>query len=287
MDVFYDKIFMQEISPEDFKKLSDAIYRYCGINLPENKKNLLEGRVRKRIKQLGLGSFENYVNYVFSPEGLENEITPLIDVITTNKTDFFRENMHYDFLVNTALPELEAGKKNDFVLDNANVWSAGCSTGEEPYTLAMILSEYAEVNRGFTFTLFASDISTEALKHAVTGVYEYDKIEVISSEMKKKYLMKHKNPEKKIVKIVPELQRLVRFERINFMDSVYNLPHKMDIVFCRNVLIYFDKATQEKVIRNIANNLNPGGFLFLGHSESTMGMKLPIERVASTIYRKK
>lgn len=286
MDELFHNIYRQEISLDDFKKLSEAIYKFSGIHLPEGKRNLVEGRIRKRIKSLGLNTFQEYVNYLFSDSGLEHELTPLIDVVTTNKTDFFRENAHFEFMVSTALPELEKKNKEACKLNSINIWSAGCSTGEEPYTMAIVLNEYAEKNRGFRYSVYASDISTEVLKIASLGIYEYEKIEVMSNELKKKYLLKSKNPENQIVRIAPEIRAMVRFSRINLMEEDYNFAEKMDMVFCRNVLIYFDKPTQEKVIRNLASNMNEGGFLFLGHSETTMGMKLPVERVASTIYRK-
>lgn len=286
MDELFHNIYRQEISLDDFKKLSEAIYKFSGIHLPEGKRNLVEGRIRKRIKILELNTFQEYVNYLFSNSGLEHELTPLIDVVTTNKTDFFRENAHFEFMVSTALPELEKKNKTACKLNSINIWSAGCSTGEEPYTMAIVLNEYAEKNKGFRYSVFASDISTEVLKIASLGIYEYEKIEMMSNELKKKYLLKSKNPENQVVRIAPEIRSMVRFARINFIDEDYNLPNKMDMVFCRNVLIYFDKPTQEKVIRNLASNMNEGGFLFLGHSETTMGMNLSVERVASTIYRK-
>lgn len=284
--VMFNDIYRQEISLEDFRKLSDAIYKYSGIHLPEGKRNLVEGRIRKRIVLLQLESFQEYVQYLFSENGLANELTPLIDVVTTNKTDFFRENAHFEYLVNSALPDLVNQHKEKFKLDEIRIWSAGCSTGEEPYTMVIVLNEYAQRNPGFRFSVLASDISTEVLKAASEGVFEYEKIEEIPIELKRKYFLKSKNPEKKIVKFIAEFRAMVEFLRINLIDDSYALPHMMDVVFCRNVLIYFDKKTQEKVIRNLLANMNKGGYLFLGHSESTLGMKLPIERAASTIYRK-
>ncbi len=286
MPVIFNDIYRQEISLDDFRKLSEAIYKYSGIHLPEAKRNLVEGRIRKRIVSLNLDSFQEYVRYLFSENGLENELTPLIDVVTTNKTDFFRENAHFEYLVNNALPALDRMYKEKFKLNEIRVWSAGCSTGEEPYTMVIVLNEYADKNPGFRFSVFASDISTEVLKSASDGVYEYEKIEEIPVELKRKYFLKSKNPQQKLVRVISEYREMVEFARINLIDENYFLPAKMDIVFCRNVLIYFDKKTQEKVIRNLLENMNTGGYLFLGHSESTMGMKLPIERAASTIYRK-
>ena len=207
---------------------------------------MLKGESEKEYKTLQLNSFQDYVNYLFSETGLTKELTPLIDVITTNKTDFFRENVHFEYLVNSALPELLQKNKEQFLIKEIKVWSAGCSTGEEPYTMAIVLSEFAEKNPGFVFSIYASDISTEVLKTASAGVYDYEKIETVSEVLKKKYFLKSKSSEKKLVKVIPELQSFVKFARINLIHEKYPLPDLMDVVFCRNVLIYFDKKNSGK-----------------------------------------
>jgi chemotaxis protein methyltransferase CheR len=286
MDLDYNNIFKQEISANDFDRLRNEIYRICGINLADTKKILLEGRIRKRVRHLGFESFGEYVDYLFSQNGFEEELTPLIDVITTNKTDFFREPAHFEYLEQTALPILLDIPKESLKYKNINIWSAGCSSGEEPYTLAIVMSEFIERYPECKFTIYASDISTNMLKTASLGIYEEEKVEVISEALKKKYLLRSKNPEKKAIRIAPEIRALVRFFKINLMDEEYKLGETMDAIFCRNVLIYFDKRTQEKVIGKLARKLNKGGYLFLGHSETIMGMTLPLERAASTVYRK-
>ena len=265
----------------EFNLLSTEIYNLCGIQLPETKISLIEGRVRKRIKALGLKSFREYIDYWNSSKGKEQELIPLINAITTNKTDFFREKTHFDYLLETVLEEYEANPGANFT-----VWSAGCSSGEEPYTLAMLLKEYFENRKNHLFTIYASDISTDVLNIAIDGVYSADNVEVIPYNLKKKYLLKSKNHEQKEVRICPEIRRLVNFTRINFMEDDYKIPGSIDVVFCRNVLIYFDKYTQEKVLGKIAGKMKNGGYLFLGHSETILGMNLPFERVAATIYKK-
>jgi chemotaxis protein methyltransferase CheR len=279
-------IYSQQISDEDFIRLSKTIYNICGILLPESKKVLVEGRVRKRVKETGLPSYQAYMKYLFTETGKEKELIPLIDMITTNKTDFYRENAHFEFLVETALPLLISVIKNSHKNPFMQFWSAGCSTGEEPYTLAIILNEYFARFRDFQFQIHASDISTDVLKKAALGIFEYEKIDVIPEQLKIKYLLKSKDPEKKIVRFVSEIRRQINFSRINLMDQNYDMPDLLDVVFCRNVLIYFDKQTQEAVIRKLAGKMKTGGYLFLGHSESIMGMKVPLERAASTIYVK-
>lgn len=269
------------LTPGEFNKLSAEIFRICGIQLPDSKISLVEGRVRRRVKALGLASFGQYIEYLFSDAGAAKELTPLIDAVTTNKTDFFREKAHFDYLVNTVLPELDPFQRSNF-----SVWSAGCSTGEEPYTLAFILNEYFTPARATQFTIYASDISMDVLKRATEGVYPAESAEVIPLELKKKYLLKSKNSDSQLVRICPEVRRQVNFIYLNFMSGEYDVPGNLDAVFCRNVLIYFNKGVQEQVLSRICEKIRSGGYLFLGHSESVMGMSLPLERVAATIYRK-
>lgn len=265
----------------EFNKLSTEISKLCGIKLPESKRVMVEGRLRRRVKILGLETFEEYVKYLFSATGVKHELVPMIDAITTNKTDFFRENAHFEFLKSRVLPEAEKLQRSNFL-----AWSAGCSTGEEPYTLAIVLSECFERSKKNSFSIFASDISTEALSKATDAIYSLECIEVIPMDLKKKYLRKCKDPAKPQARVCPEIRSLVNFSRVNLIGDEYDVPGDLDVVFCRNVLIYFDKATQEKVLGRISAKLRTGGYLFLGHSESILGMHLPLERAAMTVYKK-
>jgi chemotaxis protein methyltransferase CheR len=286
MEEQVNNIYKQEMTKDDFTRLSNSIYRICGISLPEVKKTLIEGRIRKRMKQLEIKTYNSYINYLFSDSGTQNEIIPFIDSVTTNKTDFFRESVHFDYLTDTILPELTKLDKKKGWKKPLLFWSAGCSTGEEPYTLAIVLNEFRNINCDYQFEIFASDISTEVLSKASMGIFEMEKTDVIPIELKKKYLLKSKDPIKPMVRFISELRNQIQFLRINFMDDNYDLPDNLDIVFCRNVLIYFDKTTQEKVLKKIIHKMRSGGYLFLGHSETIMGMELTLKRVASTIYRK-
>ncbi|MBI2419650.1 MAG: chemotaxis protein CheR [Ignavibacteriales bacterium] len=265
----------------EFNRLSTEINKLCGIKLPDSKLVMVEGRLRRRVKVLGLETFEEYVKYLFSETGAKHEMVPLIDAITTNKTDFFRENAHFEFLRSAVLPEVEKLQRNIFL-----AWSAGCSTGEEPYSLAIVLSEYFEKSKMHSFSIFASDISTEALNKAIDAIYSLECIEVIPMDLKKKYLMKYKDPAKPQARVCPGIRSLVNFSRVNLIEDEYDVPGDLDVVFCRNVLIYFDKATQEKVLGRISAKLRTGGYLFLGHSESILGMNLPLKRAAMTVYKK-
>ena len=280
METAANSLYKQEMNDSEFRRLSDIIYRTSGICLPDVKKVLVEGRIRKRIKMLGFESFGSYMEYLFSDRGMTEELIPLIDVVTTNKTDFFREIQHFDFLTETVLPGLSAGRRN------INIWSAGCSTGEEPYTMAIVFNEFFGSANDYRYQIFASDISTEVLQKAYAGVYEEEKTEPVPPALLKKYFMRSKDPSKKILRVVPELRKKINFFRINLLEDLSELPCTMDIIFCRNVIIYFDKQTQFKVLSNLLSKLNPGGYLFLGHSETLMGVDLPVERAASTVYRK-
>jgi len=268
------------MSNKDFTRLREFIYTECGINIVDSKKTMLEARLQKRLRKLNLRSFSLYCDYLFSTEGIQEELTDMIDHVTTNKTDFFREPAHFDYLSRTALPDLARIRKNILI------WSAGCSSGEEPYTLAMVLSEFANNKRGFNFQILATDISTRVLDKAKLAIYDEERINPVSPDMRRRYLLRNKDRTKKLYRIVPTLREQVEFRRLNFMDNDFGFREKMDIIFCRNVIIYFDKQTQEKLLTKFCKNLSRDGYLFMGHSETLFGMNVPLIQVAPTIYRR-
>jgi len=274
------------ISERDFSRFSQLIYEVCGIRMPLHKRSMLEARLRKRLRTLGLPSYEEYRDYIFSHEGMVEELTNMIDVVTTNKTDFFREPRHFDFLTETALPELIAtsGAGVDRPL---RVWSAGCSSGEEPYTLAMVLEEFPIVGSKLRYQILATDVSTQVLEKAVLGVYHRDKIEPVPLPLRRKYLLKSRQKEDPRVRINPELRAKVQFRHLNFMDEHYAVNDPQDVIFCRNVIIYFDRPTQEKFLSRLCRCLAPGGYLMMGHSETLSGMTLPVTQLAPAVYRKR
>ena len=269
------------MSAEDFKRFSSFIERELGIKMPATKQVMLESRLSRRLRSHGFSNYRQYVDFVFSDEGGRTELIHMIDAVTTNKTDFFREADHFDFLLNTLLPKARTVRGEPF-----RVWSAGCSTGEEPYNLAMVLEEHRRAYPDFDFTVLATDISTQVLSTALNAVYELEKVAVVPMEYKKRYLLKSKDPARKIVRIRPELRRRIDFGRLNFMDEDFGLQSRFDVIFCRNVIIYFDRPTQERLIRKFYDHLKVGGSLFLGHSETMTGMSVPFRSVAPTIYRK-
>lgn len=271
------------MTDSDFSQMSEFIHTVCGIKLLPAKKTMLEGRLRKRMRALGIGSFDAYCKYLMSTQGLEAEAVHMVDVVTTNKTDFFRESDHFEFLVGSALPELARSRKPGHTV---KIWSAGCSSGEEPYTLAMVLNEYARAYPEFRFSLLATDISTRVLEAARQAIYHHDRIEPVPMALRKRYLLRSRDKSKKLVRIVPEVRSQVSFRRLNLKDPDYHIRESMDVIFCRNVLIYFDKEMQEKVLRQFCRHLHTGGFLFTGHSETIQGMNLPVVPATTTVYRR-
>ncbi len=273
------------LSKKNFLKLQDLVEGTLGIKMPATKQMMLEARLRKRLKVLNMNSYSEYCEFLFSQEGQASELIPMLDITTTNKTEFFREPQHFDFLNNLGLNEIV----NNFQITSNHklrVWSAGCSSGEEPYTLAIVLSDFAAGKRNFDFSILASDISTKVLSEAQRGIYELERVNAIEYEMKKKYLLRSKDPNKLLVRIVPELRQRIDFQRINLItDDFYN-QDKFHIIFCRNVMIYFDKENQKKLVEKFYNVLEKGGYLFIGHSETLLTVDLPLVQRAPSVYQK-
>ena len=278
-------IYKAVMTADDFKRLSTFIYKEYGIKMPEIKKTMLQSRLHKRLRELNMLSYKDYVEYLFSKEGQQSEVIHMIDMVSTNKTDFFREPVHFDYLHSDVLPELLMGEKPNRLI---KLWSAGCSSGEEPYTIAISLSEFAVLNPGllFDFNIFATDISTRMLRTAAEAIYKEQRVEMLPINLKKRYLLRSKDRSNPTVRIIPDLRRRISFNRLNFMDNHYNVPENFDIIFCRNVLIYFDRETQEKVINKLCSKLRPNGFFFLGHSESITNFDVPLRQLKPTIFRK-
>jgi chemotaxis protein methyltransferase CheR len=279
--------FSAKLSSREFKQLSRMIHEQFGIQMPPEKKVMLESRLRKRLKTLGMDTFKEYCTYLFSDEGMQLELVHMVDVVTTNKTDFFREAQHFDYLVNHALPDLIL-KYGTGIRRELAVWSAGCSSGEEPYTLSMVFSEFGKHYPGIRFDYFilATDLSTRVLKKASQAIYRMDQVRDVPMIYKKQYLLRSKKKNEALVRIVPELRERVRFRRLNFMDNDFQMREPMDLIFFRNVMIYFDRATQKRLIDKFYQLLVPGGFLFLGHSESISGYATPFQQVAPSVYRR-
>lgn len=272
------------LTDTEFNKLARFIFEEYGIKMPLEKKVMLQSRLQKRLRHLNMTTFKEYIEYVFNKEGKGEEVIHMIDVVSTNKTDFYREADHFEFLKEEALPDLCEG--NDFYRP-IKIWSAGCSSGEEPYTLAFTLSDYQEKEPRMDYTILGTDISSRILRQANDAIYKEEKTTIIPMPVKKKYLLKSKDRGNPTVRVKAEIRKKVSFQRLNFMDESYAVPDTYDLIFCRNVLIYFSREVQELVINKLCQKLRPGGYFFLGHSESITNMNVPLDRVKPTIFKRK
>jgi len=271
-----------ELSDSDFKRLSKFIYDNYGINLYPQKKVLVVSRLQKRLAKLGMKSYTEYCDYVLSNENGQKEAVHMIDRISTNKTDFFREADHFDYLGGSMLQEYLTETKKDRI----KLWSAGCSSGEEPYTIAMVLNEFKANNSPFNFDIYASDISTTVLKKANKAIYPTSDLAQIPNNYKNKYLLKSKDSSKQQIRIAPNIRNKVKLFRYNLLSDKTPFNQPLDIIFCRNTLIYFDRETQQKVVSNLIDELSEGGYLFLGHSESLINMGFSLKHVFPSVYKK-
>lgn len=271
----------EALSAQNFRRLSEFINGYSGIKMPASKLTMLEGRLRRRLRSTGIASLNDYCRHLFDEGGLDSEIVHLIDAVTTNKTDFFREPAHFEFLERHGLPALAQEGRRRF-----KAWSAACSIGAEPYTLAMVLDEFCAASREGDYSILGTDLSTQVLEQAVQGVFAESMIEPVSIARRKRYVMQAKDRSRGHVRIAPRLRSKIAFGRLNLMDEHYPVGADMDLLFCRNILIYFDKPTQSKVLTRLCDHLRPGGYLFLGHSETLNGIDLPVRQIANTIFQR-
>ena len=274
------------LSDNEFRRFSDFIYQQAGISLPRAKRTMLSVRLNKRLKALGIPTYREYFDYVTSRRGRKEELVQMINVVSTNKTDFFREEKHFNFLSSEVLPKLCSG--GGVASDrNLNVWSAGCSSGEEPYTLAMVLEDFFEKKKAGSYTVLATDISTRVLSIAEKAVYPDEVIKPVPQKLKQKYLMRGKGKQAGYVRVVPELRKPVTFKRLNLIEGRnFGMKKMMDVIFCRNVIIYFDRPTQIRLFEKFYHQLTPGGYLFIGHSETLHGINDRFVPVSVAVYMK-
>jgi len=283
-------LYATGLSQGEFGALAALIQERSGIHLVPSKKGLLEGRIRRRLIALGLSSFSAYCARVLGPQAAEDEIARMIDAVTTNKTDFFREPAHFPFLTDVALPGLLAASGASSPLQGAapaiTLWSAACSSGEEVYTLAMVLAEALRAGQRFRYTILGTDICREVLDTAKRAIYPETCVAPVPLALRERYLLRSKSREEGLVRIAPALRAHTQFSQVNLL-SLAGGPRQADIIFCRNVLIYFDRATQHRVLSGLCRALPPGGYLFLGHSDSVTGFDLPLEPQIPSVYRKR
>lgn len=267
-----------DFTEQDFKRVQKIVYDFAGIDLNESKMNLVYNRLAKRIRFLALTSFSQYIDYV-EAQG-ESEFIQLINSITTNLTFFFRENHHFEYLAEQVIPSL--------LISNAasrkiRIWSAGCSTGEEPYSIAITLKE--KVPTGWDAQVIATDLDSNVVQTGLDGIYTIDRLKGVSEARQKRWFLKGSGSKEGYVKVKPELQEIIKFDQLNLM-SEWPIKDSIDVVFCRNVVIYFDKPTQSKLFDRYADRLPTGGHLFVGHSESLYKVCNRFELLGQTIYKK-
>lgn len=269
----------------NFQRIATLIEGKAGIKLPPGKRLMVEGRLRKRMRVLGLADFDTYCRLLAHQDSLAAELPYLINAVTTNKTDFFREPEHFDYLEEAIVPRLLADRRENQPL--LKIWSAASSNGAEAFTIAMVLADLAAQRGDFRYSILGTDISTAVLAQGARAVYPAEMIAPVPPEKQARYVMHARKPgTRREVRIVPELRRLVRFVHLNLMDQAYPFDHDVDVIFLRNVLIYFEKRDQEAVVSRLVDHLRPGGYLILGHSESMIGTSLAIRQVAPAVFRK-
>ena len=271
-----------ELKNSDFEKISRLVYEQCGIYLHEGKKELVKARLGKRLRAGNYKSFTDYYHYVTTEEGTE-ELISMLDSISTNLTSFFREESHFARLRHIILSDAETlGNRGS--INTFKIWSAGCSTGEEPYTLAITFLE-AVGQKPLEASILATDISTKVLKIAEGGIYACEKTKGIAQPYLKKYFQIGSGQSEGYVRIKNELKKMITFQRFNLMER-FPAHNHFDVIFCRNVMIYFDKQTQNILVNKFYDSLKSGGYFFVGHSESLTGLKHQFNYVEPSVYRK-
>lgn len=272
-----------KLSPADFERLSQAVYRHCKINLHDGKRQLVEARLAKLSRQLGFASTAELIDNVLdNPQS--DQFTRMIDVLSTNLTSFFREPDHFAYLEKHFLPGLVPTRKSSS-RPRLRAWSAGCSSGEEPYTLAMVLREAIDDIDRWDAKILATDISTRVLATAARGVYDESRLGGVTAERRTHYFAVNRMDARTFYDVRSNIKNMIAFRHLNLMDE-WPFRGPFDVIFCRNVMIYFDKPTQENLVNRFHDVLAPGGLLFTGHSESLTGVKHRFEYVRPTIYRR-
>jgi chemotaxis protein methyltransferase CheR len=270
-----------DLTDEEFQMFKELIQHETGIFMSTQKKKLVVARLSKRLRALNLNTFTDYYKYIVENPARSSEIDNLINRITTNKTDFFREMHHFEFLRDEAFPVIiQEGERTG--KHSLRIWSAGCSSGEEPYSIAITTAEAFKNKWGWDIKILATDLDTEVLRRAAQGTYPTQVIAPVPRE----YLAKHFTRTGSEYTVSNTIKSLVVFRRLNFMDPAFPMKKPFDIIFCRNVIIYFDQPTKVALMSKFHYHLKDDGYMFIGHSESLMGMKDKFSYIKNTVYRK-
>ncbi|MBW1711637.1 MAG: protein-glutamate O-methyltransferase CheR [Deltaproteobacteria bacterium] len=273
------------ITDKEFELFQQLIHRETGITLSPKKKELIVSRLAKRLRALKLDSFSNYYQFLTEDEGGPQEMGQLVNRMTTNKTEFFREAHHFEFLADELLPALAAEKQRTREF-RIRAWSAACSTGEEPYTLAITMCEFSADHPSWDIKILATDLDTEVLSHASRGTYSQDRVAPVPKGLRAKYFGKIAGASPPAYQVSPELQEMISFRQFNLHRPTYPFKGKFDFIFCRNVMIYFSMPDKIELLRKLHTILKPGGHIFVGHSESLMMVKDIFKYIKNTIYKK-
>ena len=272
----------QQLSDKEFGFICQLVYDETGIVLGEKKREMVHRRIMRRLRELKLKNFKVYIQLLQNHES--GELPNFINAITTNLTSFFRENHHFQYLKDDFLPEHFDHFSNSRRL---RIWSAGCSTGEEPYSLAMTLLETNGVNLDlWDVKILATDLDSEVISTGIKGVYSFDRVEKVPTQIRSKYFQKSSKEGSEVVRVKQDLREFITFKQFNFLSSAWPMKGPFDVIFCRNVLIYFDKETQTKLVNKFCSLLRPGGCLMLGHSESVGKHIGGLEMIGRTIFRR-
>jgi len=273
----------EPLSGGEFKLFQSLIHREAGIFLAETKKALLVGRLSRRLRELGLTSFGEYHRYITKEDPAEQ--VRMLDCVSTNETHFFREPRQFDFIQERVIPEWQSAAAAGVRPRRVRVWSAACSTGEEPYSLAMMLLSHLPREAGWEIEILASDISTRVLDIARSATWSVESAGEIPEAYLKRYMLRGAGTQAGKMKAGPEVRSAIRFERINLNAESYPVTGRFDLILCRNVLIYFDAPSKVRICRQLLRHLEPSGYFFLGHAEAVMDMAGEVERAGPTIYR--
>ncbi len=272
------------LTPREFKKFRDIIYYKTGVNLGEQKRDLVLSRLTKRLRILNIKTFEEYYHYI-SHDGNSSEITAMINRITTNVTSFFRENHHFHVLRDIVIPQLmEKGAASG--RRKVRIWSAGCSTGQEPYSIAITLADAFRGHVGWDIKILATDLDTEVLSKGENGVYSKEVVDKVPQEQMRRFFKKGLGENKGLYQVTSNIRDMVVFRQLNLTMERFPIRGPLDAIFCRNVIIYFDKKMKEKLIRTFNGLLGNNGYLFMGHSESLIAMKEEFNYIHNTVYQK-
>ncbi len=275
---------LQPITEQQFSRFQKLIYSAAGIHLAPHKKALLEARLSKLIRELGLDSFDAYYKHVVSA-AQGDELIRMLDRVSTNETHFFREPRQFEFLENRVFAEWREKAASGLKPKRLRLWSAGCSSGEEPYSIAMLLLDHFPQHSDWQLEILATDLSTRVLDKAQAAVWPIAKAQEIPEKYLKQYMLRGTGPQHGKMKAGAEIRSLIRFERLNLNDERYPVTGRFDAIFCRNVLIYFDTPSRTRVIERLIDSLAPSGYLFVGHAESLNGITDRARQVMPTIYR--